>query len=134
MALDRQVDHKNPIDEARLPGPLSLLTATVDAPLLIQDPTGAIPRIGEVSPSSQVSGNGMKPRRIRRLRDKLVCLECGRGFRPEGGSHVICNTCGLKAWGTKRAEEYKTLVSMITGPLLWFDQSQTNDLHGRTER
>ena len=115
MALDRQVEQKNPIDEARLPGPLSLLTATVDAPLLIQDPTGAIPRIGEVSPSSPSSGNGMKRRRVRRLKDKLVCLECGLGFRPEGRSHVICNACGLKAWGTKRAEEYKTLVSMITG-------------------
>ena len=116
MAINRPVEQKNPIDEARLPGPLSLLTATVDTtPLLIQNPTGAIPRIGEIPLASQVSGNGMKPRRIRRLKDKLVCLECGRGFRPEGGSHVICNTCGLKAWGTKRAEEYKTLVSMITG-------------------
>src|SRR5947208_12915518 len=114
MAWDRQVEKKNPIDKARLSGPLPLLTATVEAPLLIQDPTGAIPRIGEIPPASPSSGNGMKPRRIRRLKDKLVCLECGRGFRPEGGSHVICNACGLKAWGTKRAEEYKTLESMIT--------------------
>ncbi len=116
MALDRPVEQKNPIDEARLPGPLSLLTATVDTPLLIQDPTGAIPRVGEIPTALSNSGNGMKPRRIRRLKDKLVCLECGLGFRPEGGSHVICNACGLKAWGTRRAEEYKTLVSMITGP------------------
>jgi len=114
MALERQVEQKNPIDETRLPGPLSL--TTVDTTLLIQDPTGAIPRTGEeIPPASPSSGNGMKPRRIRRLKDRLVCLECGRGFRPEGGSHVICNPCGLKAWGTKRAEEYKTLVSMITG-------------------
>jgi len=117
MALHRQVEQKNPMDETRLPGPLSLLTATVDTiSLLIQDPTGAIPRIGEIPPALPSSGNGMKPRRIRRLKDKLVCLECGLGFRPEGGSHVICNACGLKAWGTRRAEEYKTLVSMITGP------------------
>ena len=116
MTLDRQVEQKDPIDEARLPGPFSPLTATVDTPLRIQEPTGAIPRIGEIPPASPSSGNGMKPRRIRRLKDKLVCLECGLGFRPEGRSHVICNACGLKAWGTKRAEEYKTLVSMITGP------------------
>src|SRR2546421_6793573 len=116
MTLHRQVEQKNPIDETRLSGQLSLLTATIDTPLLIQNPTGAIPRIGEISPASPSSGNGMKPRRIRRLKDKLVCLECGLGFRPEGGSHVICNVCGLRAWGTKRAEEYKTLVSMITGP------------------
>jgi len=116
MALERQVEQKNPIDEARLPGQLSLLTAPIDTPLPIQGPTGAIPRIGEIPPSSPSSGNGMKPRRVRRLKDKLVCLECGLGFHPEGGSHVICNACGLKAWGTKRAEEYKTLVSMITGP------------------
>jgi len=115
MALDRQVEQKNPIDEARL-GPLSLLTATVGTPFLIQDPTGAIPRVREIPPASSTNGNRMKPRRIRRLKDKLVCLECGLGFRPEGGSHVICNACGLKAWGTRRAEEYKTLVSMITGP------------------
>jgi hypothetical protein len=116
MALERQAEQKNPVDEARLPGQLSLLTATVDTPVLIQDPTGAISRIGEILPASPSSGNGMKPRRIRRLKDKLVCLDCGLGFRPEGGSHVICNVCGLKAWGNKRAEEYKTLVSMITGP------------------
>ena len=116
MALERQVEQKNPIGQARLPGTLSLLTAALDTPLLIQDPTGAIPRIGEIPPASPSSGNGTKPRRIRRLKDKLVCLECGLGFRPEGGSHVICNACGLKAWGTKRAEEYKTLVSMITVP------------------
>ncbi len=85
MALDRPVEQKNPIDEARLPGPLSLLTATVDTPLLIQDPTGAIPRVGEIPTALSNSGNGMKPRRIRRLKDKLVCLECGLGFRPEGG-------------------------------------------------
>ena len=114
MTLERQVEQKNPIDEAGLPGPLSLLSATVDTSSLIQDPTGGIPRIGEIPLASASSGNGMKPRRIRRLKDKLVCLECGRGFRPEGGSHVICNTCGLKAWGIKRAAEYKTLVSMIT--------------------
>ena len=116
MALERQVEQKNPIDEARLPGQLSLLTATIDTTLPIQGPTGAIPRIGEIPPASPSSGNGVKPRRIRRLKDKLVCLECGLGFRPEGGSHVICNACGLRAWGMKRAEEYKTLVGMITGP------------------
>src|SRR5438093_12623799 len=113
MAINRPVEQKNPIDEARLPGPLSLLTATVDTtPLLIQDPTGAIPRIGEIPPASQVSGNGMKPRRIRRLKDKLVCLVCGRGFHPDGGSRVMCTTFGLQVCGSKRALEYETLVTI----------------------
>ena len=62
MALERQVEQKSPIAEARLPGPLSMLTATIDAPSLIQDPTGAIPRIGEIPPALPSSGNGMKPR------------------------------------------------------------------------
>ncbi len=113
MALDRQVEQKDPIDEARLPGRLSLLTATVKPALLIQAPTGAIPRIGEIPPASAINRNGIKPRRTRRLKDKRACLECGLNFRPEGGSHVICNPCGLLAWATKRAEEYRTLVSML---------------------
>ena len=113
MALDRQLEQKDPMDEARVPDQLSLLTATIDTPLLIQAPTGAIPRIGGIAPGSPANGNGMKPRRTRRLKDKRVCLECGLNFRPEGGSHVICNPCGLQAWATKRAEEYRTLVSML---------------------
>ena len=116
MVLDSHVEQKDPMDEARLPGRLSLLTVTVDTPLLTQAPTGAIPRIGEISPASTTNVNGMKPRRTRRLKDKRTCVECGLNFRPEGGSHVICNTCGLQAWATKRAEEYRTLVSMLNGP------------------
>ena len=116
MALDRQVEQKDPMDEARLPGQLSVLTATIDTPLPIQDPTGVIPRMGEIPRASLAIGNGVRPRRTRRLKDKRVCLECGLNFRPEGGSHVICNTCGLQAWATKRAEEYRTLVSMLNGP------------------
>src|SRR6267378_3504885 len=112
MALDRQVEQKNPMDEARLQGQLTLPTATVDTRLLIQDPTVAIPRIGEIPSASSTNGNGSKPRRTRRLKERRMCLECGHGFRPEGGSHVICNACGLQAWATKRAEEYRTLVSM----------------------
>ena len=116
MALDRQVEQKDPIDEARLPGQLSLLTATVDTTPLIQDAAGATPRIGEISPAFPTRGNGMKPRRTLRLKEKRVCVECGLNFRPEGGSHAICNPCGLRAWATKRAEEYRTLVSMLNAP------------------
>ena len=116
MELDREVEQKDPIDEARLPGRLSLLTSTVDPALLTQAPKGAIPRIGEISPASTTNVNGMKPRRTRRLKDKRTCVECGLNFRPEGGSHVICNPCGLQAWATKRAEEYRTLVSMLNAP------------------
>ena|SRR2546425_1817418 len=111
MALDRQVEQKDPIDEARVPDQLSLLTATIDTPLLTQAP--GIPRTGEIPPASSTRGNGMKPWRTRRLKEKRVCLDCGLNFRPEGGSHVICNPCGLQAWATKRAEEYRTLVSML---------------------
>src|SRR5947199_157206 len=82
MALDRQVEQKNPIDEARLPGQLSLLTATVDAPLLIQDPTGAIPRIVEVSPSYLPLDlwDGIHPMGPRRL-DQLLEGRISRFFK-----------------------------------------------------
>jgi len=116
MALDRQVEQKDPMDEARLQGQLSPPTATIDTRLLIQDPTVAIPRIGEIPSASPTNGNGSKLRRARRLKDRRVCVECGHGFRPEGGSHVICNPCSLQAWARKRAEEYRTLVSMLNQP------------------
>ena len=116
MALDRQLEQKDPMDEARVPGQLSLPTPAVDTARLIQAPTGVIPRIEEIPRASPTGGNGMKPRRTRRLKDKRTCVECGLNFRPEGGSHVICNPCGLQAWATKRAEEYRTLVSMLNAP------------------
>src|SRR3989442_14269193 len=103
------------MDDALVPGQLSLLTATIDTPLL-QAPTSAIPRIGGIAPGSPANGNGMKPRRTRRLKDKRVCLECGLNFRPEGGSHVICNPCGLQAWATRRPEEYTTTSGMLNSP------------------
>lgn len=41
------------------------------------------------------------------------CANCGNNFQPEGSRQVLCNACNLKAWGIKRSEEYRELVSRL---------------------